>query len=355
MVDTGASGKWACGVAAVALVASCVPVQHRAAPAATLDVGAPASTTLADADPAIASAASLLRRLELDIAPPDLPPFAGQESARFAGAALPSFLAAARSADDAARATECMTAAIYYEARSEPVDGQRAVAQVVLNRVRDRAFPGSVCGVVWQGSNRATGCQFSFTCDGSLDRPRDPYAWARARVVAISALSGEGYAPVGAATHYHTTAIMPWWAPSLRRIGLVGSHIFYRWAAPLERALSFRKTYLGIEPGAAPVATLPLEMTEGGMTGIGPGMAGGAPYAQQVAATPMLENGVAVHRDAAHPVRVASIGELPPQPSAASLHGVRVHRGAPPSPAPSSAPESATADQSDAAPVRATN
>ncbi|WP_294272464.1 cell wall hydrolase, partial [uncultured Sphingomonas sp.] len=139
-------------------------------------------------------------------------------------------------------------AAIYYEARSEPVDGQRAVAQVVLNRVRDRAFPKSICGVVYQGSGRSTGCQFSFTCDGSMLQPRDPAAWARAAAVAQGALAGLVYAPVGAATFYHANYVLPWWASSLSRIGSVGTHIFYRWRGALERDLSFRQDYAGVEP-----------------------------------------------------------------------------------------------------------
>jgi hypothetical protein len=200
----------------------------------------------------------LLRDLALDV-PGDLPGLAGLPATlraslndapapAFADAA-PPFLAQAQSDTDASRATECLTAAVYYEARSETVDGQRAVAQVVLNRVRDRAFPHSVCGVVYQGSHRRTGCQFSFTCDGSMAYRRDPLSWARARSVAEAALAGNVYAPVGPATFYHTSAILPWWASSLSRIGSVGAHIFYRWRGSMENALSFRASYAGVEPG----------------------------------------------------------------------------------------------------------
>jgi hypothetical protein len=90
-------------------------------------------------------------------------------------------------------------------------------------------FPNSVCGVVYQGSTRRTGCQFSFTCDGSMAAGSNQWAWAEARKVAESALSGHVSANVGLATHYHTTAVSPWWAPSLTRAVTVGSHIFYRW------------------------------------------------------------------------------------------------------------------------------
>jgi len=126
------------------------------------------------------------------------------------------------------RSLQCLTEAIYYEARSESDAGQRAVAQVVLNRVRHPSYPSSVCGVVYQGSHRTTGCQFTFTCDGSIGAGVQPYAWARAREIAESALRGSVYRPVGLALNYHTTAIRPYWAPSLVPQTTVGAHIFYR-------------------------------------------------------------------------------------------------------------------------------
>jgi hypothetical protein len=126
------------------------------------------------------------------------------------------------------RSLDCLSQAIYYEARSQSDDGERAVAQVVLNRVRHPAFPNSVCGVVYQGSGRSTGCQFTFTCDGSMNGTVEPYAWERARRIAAAALHGSVYRPVGLATNYHTTAIHPYWAPSLVPQVIVGAHIFYR-------------------------------------------------------------------------------------------------------------------------------
>jgi hypothetical protein len=104
----------------------------------------------------------------------------------------------------------------------------RAVAQVVLNRSRHSAFPNTICGVVFQGAGRRTGCQFSFTCDGSMRGRVDRAAWNRARSVASEALSGRVYAPVGTATHFHTTAVAPSWRGSLVRVGQVGDHVFYR-------------------------------------------------------------------------------------------------------------------------------
>lgn len=129
---------------------------------------------------------------------------------------------------DASRDLECLTQAAYYEARGEGREGMKAVTQVVLNRVRHRAFPNSVCGVVFQGAARKTGCQFSFTCSGAMRARVNPAAWNRAREIASSALSGAVYAPVGNATHFHTTGVSPQWRHALVQVGRVGDHLFYR-------------------------------------------------------------------------------------------------------------------------------
>ena len=147
-----------------------------------------------------------------------------------------------------ARALECLTSAIYYEAGQEPLDGQRAVAQVVLNRTRHPAFPASICGVVYEGSTRATGCQFTFTCDGSLYRGADAVGWRRAYKVAEAAISGSVYGPVGNATHYHANYVVPYWAPTLAKNAVVGAHIFYRWAGGWGQPAAFAKGYAGREP-----------------------------------------------------------------------------------------------------------
>jgi hypothetical protein len=161
------------------------------------------------------------------------------------------FIRGTQSVEDAERSLECLTAAIYYEARSEPVEGQRAVAQVVLNRVRHPSFPNSVCGVVFQGSDRSTGCQFTFTCDGSMAAWRDPEAWERSKEVARAALAGDVDTNVGLATNYHANWMMPWWASSLERIASIGSQTFYRWKGALGEALSFTQSYAGVEPADA--------------------------------------------------------------------------------------------------------
>ena len=162
-------------------------------------------------------------------------------------AARPFLLDAASEADHL-RSLECLTAAIYYEAAREPVDGQRAVAQVVLNRVRHPAWPSTVCGVVFEGALRYTGCQFSFTCDGSLRRAPMASLWTQARGVAEAALAGHVYAPVGWATHYHANYVVPYWASSLIKSATVGAHIFYRWRGGWGRAPAFVSRYAGIEP-----------------------------------------------------------------------------------------------------------
>lgn len=155
---------------------------------------------------------------------------------------------------DRTRALQCLTAAIYYEARSESDQGQRAVAQVVLNRVAHPSYPNTVCGVVYQGSERTTGCQFSFTCDGSLAKAPNRMFWLRSENVARAALAGYVERTVGLATHYHTIAIYPYWAPSLRHIVTVGAHRFYRFTGRAGEPGAFRFAYAGGEPIAAPHA-----------------------------------------------------------------------------------------------------
>ena len=168
-----------------------------------------------------------------------------------AGSAARAFQSAG-SALDKARALQCLSMAVYYEAASEAYNGQRAVAQVVLNRVAHPAYPASVCGVVFQGSERQTGCQFTFTCDGSLQRKPSRRAWATAQSVALAALTGNVFEPVGWATHYHTNYVNPYWAPSLDYIGDIGTHRFYRWKGRAGKADAFSITYRGGEPLAAP-------------------------------------------------------------------------------------------------------
>ncbi|MFC0588222.1 cell wall hydrolase [Novosphingobium aquiterrae] len=127
------------------------------------------------------------------------------------------------------QAIACLAAAAWYEAGND-ANSQRSVIQVVLNRVKHPAFPKTVCGVVLQGSERRTGCQFSFTCDGSLVHRRPTaIAWQMARARAESALDGAVDSDVANATHYHADYVTPWWSSRLEALSRVGRHIFYRW------------------------------------------------------------------------------------------------------------------------------
>jgi spore germination cell wall hydrolase CwlJ-like protein len=147
-----------------------------------------------------------------------------QASATHGGAAEPFRVTGAL---DSSRDLDCLSAAVYYEARGETAAGQAAVAQVVLNRSRHPAYPKTICGVVYQGAN-AGGCQFSFVCDGSMRRGREPGAWARARAIAARALGGYVMADVGQAVSFHVARMGSPWGGGMIRVSQVGGHIFYR-------------------------------------------------------------------------------------------------------------------------------
>ncbi|WP_293382578.1 cell wall hydrolase [Phenylobacterium sp.] len=153
-----------------------------------------------------------------------------------------------------ARAVRCLTQAIYYEAGREPRAGQQAVAQVVLNRMRHPAFPKSVCGVVFEGAERVTGCQFTFTCDGSLAAAPAAARWDAAERVAIEALSGAVADGVGAATHYHAAWMTPYWSPSLVETARIGGHVFYRMPGARGDPAALGGRYSGDEPAPPPPA-----------------------------------------------------------------------------------------------------
>jgi len=163
-----------------------------------------------------------------------------------------------KTALDSYRALNCLTSAIYYEAANEPDEGQRAVAQVVLNRVRHNDWPGSICGVVYQGSERADLlCQFSFACDGSMVRAPILAKWSRARRAAQTALSGEVFAPVGHATYYHTLSVRPGWSSRLDAVAVIGAHIFYQIRGAGSAATAFSMRYNGLELVSGPSPQTP--------------------------------------------------------------------------------------------------
>ena len=143
-------------------------------------------------------------------------------------------------------ALKCLTQAVYYEAANEPVQGKRAVAQVVLNRLRHPAYPNSVCGVVYEGVNQRV-CQFSFTCDGSLLRSPMASKWQESRKVAEAALAGNIEKSVGSATHYHADYVLPRWAFTLGKVNKIGVHIFYRFPGSAGSEGAFTRRWNGHE------------------------------------------------------------------------------------------------------------
>lgn len=140
-------------------------------------------------------------------------------------------------AEDMVAETKCLSQAVYYEARSESSSGQLAVAEVIINRVKDHRYPNSICGVVFQGATRTTGCQFTFTCDGAMKREPRGKLWDKAQNVASHVVMGLNERKTAGATHYHATYVNPVWNSGLVRTRQIGTHIFYRfprggeWAA----------------------------------------------------------------------------------------------------------------------------
>ncbi len=122
----------------------------------------------------------------------------------------------------------CLARAVYFEARGESEMGQLAVAKVVINRTKNPRFPKSICGVVYQGSQRRNSCQFSFACDGHADEIRQPGSWAQAKRVAKKALDGDHSLKNMNAVNYHADYVKPKWSKTLKRVGKIGRHIFYR-------------------------------------------------------------------------------------------------------------------------------
>ena len=122
----------------------------------------------------------------------------------------------------------CLAEALYFEARGETVKGQFAVAEVILNRVNSGLYPGSVCGVIHQGTGRRYQCQFTYTCDGYSDAIREPAAYERVGKIAWLMLNGAPRQLTSGATHYHPNAVRPSWSRSFKRTAQIGVHSFYR-------------------------------------------------------------------------------------------------------------------------------
>jgi hypothetical protein len=193
------------GVARAAALASATPAPADATP-----------IEIAAAPVSVPSGPMTPRGFETDIA--DEPDVA--DSSRYAGLINPDHLA---------REQRCLAEAVYFEARSEPEEGQAAVAQVILNRVKSGLYPTSVCGVVYQNRQRHLACQFTFACEGKSLRVSDAEAWNTARRVAREVMDGKTYvADVGGATHYHADYVRPYWSRRLKRMDVIGRHIFYK-------------------------------------------------------------------------------------------------------------------------------
>ncbi len=240
---------------------------RHALPLAALGMGLLLSSSVARFPPAVDSSsqgAAGPGTLVINLPPPDLlrplsPEEATKENAERAFVKRPdtpaSHFMLRTDAENRERALTCLAQAVYYEAAGEGTDGGRAVAQVVLNRVRHPGYPASICGVVFQGADRTTGCQFTFTCDGSLLRTPIASLWTRSRKIAEEALAGRVFAAVGHATHYHADYVLPYWADSLDKSVQLGRHIFYRLRGSLGDSRSFSQRYAGIEPGPEKPAT----------------------------------------------------------------------------------------------------
>lgn len=247
---------------AVASVALFVAAAHLLAPAGPValdqiarggraDRGSPGLIPTAVADQSFTGSAYFFVEDAFVVAPPmDDDPFA--ENAHILplerGPGARPVDATRLSGPDRIRALQCLTNAIYYEAGNEPEEGQRAVAQVVLNRVASPLWPNSVCGVVYQGGERSDmRCQFTFSCDGSMARIPASDKWARAWRVAQRALDGDIFPPIGLATFYHTLAVRPGWSESVRPVAVIGAHIFYRLPGSAGTASAFGQALSGIE------------------------------------------------------------------------------------------------------------
>jgi spore germination cell wall hydrolase CwlJ-like protein len=256
------------GLALLALPASCL--QSLAGARAPLTTSGAAISIMLNAPRPYNPAADLLAMLQPTAAEPvttgSVNPLAAEiatgfimpeASAYSVGPAAAPYVFKGRNATDTLRASLCLTAAIYYEAANEPDEGQRAVAQVVLNRVRHPAWPDTVCDVVYQGTERpGTLCQFTFGCDGAMARTPSLAGWVRARRVAQAALAGYVHAPAGLATHYHTLAVSPSWGKTLTPVGIYGAHIFYRLPGGAGAPKAFYDSYRGNEPTPGPRAKI---------------------------------------------------------------------------------------------------
>jgi spore germination cell wall hydrolase CwlJ-like protein len=182
------------------------------------------------------------------------------------------------------RERRCLATAIYFEARGEPLQGQIAVGQVIMNRVRSPNFPETICGVVYQGQ-MAPGCQFSFACDGKTDTPKNDKHWTLARKLAKQITSGEAWlSEIGYSTFYHADYVSPYWKSTMNKIDSVGRHIFYK--------KRNEKPYVVEEASAAPAPSTS-KVTGATAFSLASSTPSATPAAIPVSATPALSLGAA--------------------------------------------------------------
>ncbi len=198
-------------------------VPERQLSALTVAVSAPADSTTAEAAPAVAAVAAPAP-VPVAAAPAADPATDPATVAAATDSPLAAAVAQAVPSGDAE--WQCMTTALYFEARGESLRGVAAVAEVILNRRDSGLYPRSVCGVVHQAGGG--GCQFSYNCDGLSDAIGDRAAWSRVGQVARAMLDGAPRTLTGGATHYHTTAVHPSWANRFPQTAQIGTHLFYR-------------------------------------------------------------------------------------------------------------------------------
>lgn len=197
-----------------------------------ITAGLVVSLNAATQEPAAETGAALAPSLSQAVS--EVPGSAGAGSPE--GEDLGSRLYAKRFANAPAAERLCLARAVYYEARGEDMDGQIAVAQVVMNRARSKKWPDTLCGVVNQGIERGEKCQFSFACFNHSAVPSGE-PWERAVQVAEQAVMGQAWLrEMAEATYYHTTAVAPVWRTSLTPIATLGTHVFYRDGGGLQAA-----------------------------------------------------------------------------------------------------------------------
>lgn len=216
--------------AALDAIAGTRPITEAPAVAgATGDVEAGPRTEIASVDPSTAAALEAIDGIAPQMSVPT--PAVASEQLAYARATAPvtGGFASGTKVEVSDKELWCLASAIYFEARGESYRGQVAVAQVVLNRVKDHRYPDTICGVVYQNQNRRNSCQFSFACDGIPETINDQKSWAQAEDIANRYTSGELYlTEVGDATHYHATYVRPAWAPRMNKVTQIGLHVFYK-------------------------------------------------------------------------------------------------------------------------------